>query len=154
MFVIVRLTNTSKDAESRSSPANIFTTGGIDYYVEHFPNQPPSLPFRALLSGTEGDLLPATVINWAKDRFGDNDLDQIAADFAPQDDVWTRAFLAGETFFLERAHSEQTPPNIKVFMGSHHPPNVTRGSGGCRATHDLDLHKSNICRRTKWPLCN
>ena len=43
----------------------------------------------------EGDFVPVTVINWLKDRFTDDDLTKIVADFTARDDVWTTEFLRG-----------------------------------------------------------
>ena len=38
----------------------------------------------------------ATVVTWNKERFTNNDLDQIRSDFAARDDVWNQSFLEGK----------------------------------------------------------
>lgn len=46
-----------------------------------------------------GEFVPVTVIEWInkKDRFTDDDLTEIGADFAARDDVWSGDFLRGKS---------------------------------------------------------
>lgn len=49
--------------------------------------------------GIETDFVPVTVINWLNDRFTNDDLKNIIADFTTRDDVWTIDFLRGNAIF-------------------------------------------------------
>ena len=79
----------------------VTTFGGIEYYLDQAPAQvitlQPSRPLVRLFSSLSGDLFPCTVINSSKDQLNKEDLDAISAKFALHDDVWTQAFLEGET---------------------------------------------------------
>lgn len=75
--------------------------GEIEYYLDQAPTEvisfPASHPPEGLFSGFQGDVLPCTVINWSADHFDSADLYAIGTKFALRDDVWTAAFLEGET---------------------------------------------------------
>lgn len=88
---------------------HIITVGDNDYYVDHFPadrlhllneddptrpRQPSTeLDSRALFGRFRNDLLPCTVLDWVKEGFDDKDIEELAADLARRDDVWTRDFF-------------------------------------------------------------
>ena len=84
-----------------SSTTIIASFGGIKYYLDTAPAQvvalQPSRPLIGSFSALNGDLFPCTVINLSKDQLNKEDLDRIIAEFALYDDVWTHAFLEGET---------------------------------------------------------
>ena len=82
--------------------------GGIEYYLDQAPAQvitPLSSSLSdGLFSGLNEDLFPCTVLNLRKDQLNRKDLDAISAKFALYDDVWTRAFLKGETSHHHHHH--------------------------------------------------
>ena len=84
-----------------SSTTIITTLGGIKYYLDTAPTQvitlQPSRPLVRSFNALNGDLFPCTVINLSNDQLNKEDLDGISAEFALYDDVWTHAFLEGET---------------------------------------------------------
>ena len=79
----------------------IVTFGDFEYYVDqssaHVITVQPSRPLDGIFTGLKGDLLPCTVIDWAKEQLKKEDLNAISANFALRDDVWTPAFLESET---------------------------------------------------------
>ena len=79
----------------------IASFGGIKYYVDPAPVQvisfQPSRPSDGFFSSLNGDLRPCTVIDNSNDHLNKEDLDTITSNLALHDDVWTPAFLEGET---------------------------------------------------------
>lgn len=80
---------------------NIFTFGGVEYYVHQAPSH--RLTFqpspKQSLTGYDSlrSLYPCSVVNWSEGRFDKDNLNAISAELDFYDDVWTPAFLDGET---------------------------------------------------------
>ena len=97
------------------STSIIASFGGIKYYIDPTPAQvissQPSPPsdgfFRSLKSSLKGDLRPCTVMDYSNDRFDRQDLDDIISNVGLHDDVWTSAFMMGET-------SRRHKPTIEI----------------------------------------
>ena len=74
---------------------------GIKYYVDPAPAQvisfQPSRPSDGFFGSLSEDLRPCTVIDYSKDHIKQQDLDNIISNIAVYDDVWTSAFMEGET---------------------------------------------------------
>ena len=87
----------------------IASFGGIKYYVDPEPAQvisfQPSRPSDSFFSGLNEDLRPCTVISSLNDHLDKEDLGSITSIFSVLDDVWTSAFLEGET---SRRHNLQS----------------------------------------------
>ena len=83
------------------SVTTIASFGGIKYYVDPKPAQvisfQPSRPTDGFFGSLNGDLRPCTVIDDSIDHLNMEGLGNIASFFAHYDDVWTSAFLEGET---------------------------------------------------------
>ena len=83
------------------STSIIASFGGIRYYVDPTPAQiisfQPSRPSDGFSSSLKGDLRPCTVIDYSNDHFNKLDLDNVVSNVALHDDVWTSAFMKGET---------------------------------------------------------
>ena len=95
-------TATKEDFGAHAQNTTIITNfGGVEYCVNQPPAQiitfQPSRPSLELFGGLNGDLFPCTVIDLSKDQLNKDDLDAISAKFTLCDDVWTQAFLEGQT---------------------------------------------------------
>ena len=94
-----------RDSQATQAQGHSVTTiasfGGIKYYVDPKPVQvisfQPSRPTDGFFSSSNGDLRPCTVISSSDESLNMERLDGIPAFFAQIDDVWTSAFLEGET---------------------------------------------------------
>ena len=79
------------------------TFGDAEYLLDQIAV--PLLSFRRSRSlngfsnSLKGDLRPCTLINWGEEDSDKQDLDAIISNFTVHDDVWTPAFLDGETRF-------------------------------------------------------
>lgn len=76
---------------------NTITLGKDDFHI--LPLRERRLPFSNAsfpIFEIEKDFVPITVIHWFNDRFTDDDLKRIVADFTARDDVWTKEFLRGD----------------------------------------------------------
>ena len=74
--------------------------GGIKYYIDPTPVHvlsQPSHPMDGFFSSLTGDLRPCTVLDYSNDRFNRQDVDNIISNLDLHDDVWTSAFMMGET---------------------------------------------------------
>ena len=78
----------------------IIAVGSNDYYVDQSPFHhflfSPSAFHEVPLKSFAKHLLACTIVNWAQDKFTEEDLSTIASSFASHDDVWNQAFLAGK----------------------------------------------------------
>ena len=94
-----------RDSQATQAQGHSVTTiasfGGIKYYVDPKPVQvisfQPSRPTDGFFSSINGDLRPCTVISSSDESLNMERLDAIPAFFTHFDDVWTSAFLEGET---------------------------------------------------------
>lgn len=81
-------------AHGQSTSIIIASFGGIQYYVDPAPAQVisfrPSRPFKE-------DLRSCTVLNCSNDHLNEQGLDNLISNVALHDDVWTSAFMKGET---------------------------------------------------------
>jgi len=81
-------------------PVNLIDVGGDDYYVHPEASHRLSLSPSAFLEVPRGspatDLVGCTVVDWTQDHFTEDDLTDIATNFASHDDVWSSSFLASE----------------------------------------------------------
>ena len=74
--------------------------GSNDYYVHQSPFHQfffslsafQAVPFKSFAK----HLSACTIVNWAQDKFTEEDLNAIGSSFASHDDVWNKAFLAGK----------------------------------------------------------
>ena len=77
----------------------IIAVGSNDYYVDQSPFHrflfSPSVFHEVPLKSFAKHLLACTIVNWAQDKFTEEDLNTITSSFASYDDVWNQAFLAG-----------------------------------------------------------
>ena len=92
----------SQATQAQGQSTTIFASfGGIKHYVDPAPAQVisfrPSRPSDGFFSSLNGELYPCTVIDNSNDHLNNEDLDTITSNFALHDDVWTPAFLEGET---------------------------------------------------------
>ncbi len=78
----------------------LIAVGSNDYYVHQSafhrfffsPSAFHEVPFKSFAK----HLIACTIVNWAQDKFTEEDLNTIASSFASHDDVWNQAFLAGK----------------------------------------------------------
>ncbi len=81
----------------------IASFGDNEYYLDPAAAEvisfQPSPPWHDFFDSLEGDLHPCTVINRSKDQLDNEDFHIITSDFTLHDDVWTPAFLEGETSY-------------------------------------------------------
>lgn len=89
----------SAPLEAAPSSLSTFVIGEQEFCIQRSPKgtvhtllstAPPSDPLAPFQL--------ATVITWNKERFTNDDLDQIELDFAARDDVWNPSFLEGKAF--------------------------------------------------------
>ena len=89
---------TSEATQPKST--TFITFGSNDYYVHQSPFHrfffSPSafqdVPYKSFAK----HLSACTIVNWAQDKFTEEDLNAIGSSFASHDDVWNKAFLAGK----------------------------------------------------------
>ena len=89
-------------AQAHGQGTTIITTfEGIEYCLDPAAAQvisfKPSRPSDGFFSSLNEDLRPCTVINYSKDQPNKKELNAIISKTALHDDVWTPAFLEGET---------------------------------------------------------
>ena len=89
---------TSEATQPKST--TFITVGSNDYYVHQSPfhqfSFSPSAFSDAPFKSFAKHLSACTVVNWAQDKFTEEDLNAIDSSFASHDDVWNKAFLAGK----------------------------------------------------------
>jgi len=99
------------DVEAKGRcPVNLIDFGGDDYYVHPKPSRRLSLSPSAFLEVPYGspatDLVGCTVVDWTQDHFTEDDLTDIATNFASHDDVWNPGFLASKIIpYLQNRYS-------------------------------------------------
>ena len=142
-------------SETREQTTTFSTSfGGIEYYLDQSPAEIISsqAPAEGLFSGSQGEVLPCTVINWSEDQLKKVDLDAISTKFALRDDVWTSEFLEGKTSCRLEVSILTTKSVTPV--DSRHPPNTPNFENICCARRDLCFPRPRIYSIAGRPLCN
>ena len=161
MLISTTVPNIQAKHDSRlshqTSTATIITVGEVEYYLHHAPAHVlsfhPSHPSRQLFLGLDQDLLPCTVIDWSKDQLNKDDLEALTANFALHDDVWTPAFLQGETR-CRPCNYNQGVANSMTPSNSRHSPNAPKFQSICRARWSPYSLGSQVYSFADWSLCN
>ena len=102
MPLITQCGSESIGASEATGPKSttLIAVGSNDYYVHQSafhrfffsPSAFQDLPFKSFAN----HLIACTTVNWAQDKFTEEDLNTVASSFANHDDVWNQAFLAGK----------------------------------------------------------
>lgn len=104
---------------------NIVTLGKDDFYLRPLREQRLALSDGSSTRlEAERDFVPVTIINWVQDRFTDDDIKKITADFTARDDVWTVEFLRGKANSIVLRNDEDKL-NLHD-MRSHYSPSASK----------------------------
>ena len=154
--IVRRIQGTHASKTDGQINTGLVTFGEIEYYLDQAPAEIISFrashPWEWLFSSCQGDILPCTVIDWSTDQLKKADLDAISTDIALRDDVWTPAFLEGET----SCHHEiaiMTTNNMTP-VDSRHTPNTPDFADICCARWDQCFPRIRIYSFADWSLCN